>query len=346
MAKSENQKLKLYYLAKIMKEQTDDAHFLTMSEIIDRLAYYEIPAERKSIYKDMESLRILGMEIEKVKQGKDHLYHNISHDFEMAELKLLVDAIQSSKFITEKKSNELIHKLEGLVSVHEAKQLHRQIFLTDRNKTVNEKIYYNVDEIYNAMSRNCQITFQYFQWNVKKEMELKHDGKEYQVSPLGLAWDDERYYLVAYDSVQAKIKHFRVDKMLHIAMTEERREGKEQFQELNMATYTRKNFGMFGGQEKRVKLLVANDMAGVIIDRFGMENNLIPYDDAHFTVNVDVQVSNQFFGWIFSLGDQVKIIGPEEVLADAEKEVKRLMAQYHLTERKESISSMLSLGDL
>lgn len=330
MAKSENQKLKLYYLSKIMRELTDEDHYLSMAEILQKLEEYGVPAERKSVYKDMEALEMMGLEIEKVKIGKEHLYHNISRTFEMAELKLLVDAIQSSKFITERKSEELIRKLEGLISKHEAKQLHRQIFLTDRIKTVNEKIYYNVDEIYNAMSQNRQITFQYFQWNVKKEMVLRHDGKRYMISPWGLSWDDENYYLVGYDSEEQKIKHFRVDKMLKIQLTDLKREGNEQLKGLNMATYTKKSFGMFGGVERRVKLLVTNGMAGVIIDRFGKDVNMIPYDEEHFTVNVDVQVSNQFLGWIFSLGNHVKIVAPDDVLQKAKDEISRLIIQYGL----------------
>ena len=328
MAKGANQKFKLYYLAKIMMEKTDEEHFLTMSEIISQLDEYGVSAERKSIYTDLQELERFGIEIAGEKEGKSYRYHVISRQFEVAELKLLVDAIQSSKFITEKKSTELIHKLESLVSQHEARLLHRQIFLSGRVKTVNESIYYNVDEIYNAMSANRQIAFQYYKWNTRKEMVLRHDGKVYQVSPLGLSWDDENYYLVAYDSEAGKIKHFRVDKMIHIRLLDEKREGKEQLEELNMANYARKSFGMYGGVEQTVKLKVANDMAGVMIDRFGKDIFMIPYDEKHFTVNVEVQVSPQFFGWIFSLGSGVTIVGPEAIVEQARQQIRRLQEQY------------------
>lgn len=144
----------------------------------------------------------------------------------------------------------------------------------------------------------------------------------------GLSWDDENYYLVGYDSDAGKIKHYRVDKMLHIQMSEEKREGKEYFKKLDMADYAKKSFGMFGGKEQEVKLRVANNLAGVIIDRFGKDVMMIPEDEEHFTVNVDVHVSKQFLGWIFSLGESVRIVGPSEVVAQMKEEIERLVRQY------------------
>jgi predicted DNA-binding transcriptional regulator YafY len=193
---------------------------------------------------------------------------------------------------------------------------------------MNESIYYTIDAIHHAISENKKIQFQYFQWNVKKEMELRHEGAYYHISPWGLSWDDENYYLVGYDSAAGKIKHYRVDKMLRIRMTEEEREGREHFKKLDMADYSKKSFGMFGGKEQRVKLLVDNSMAGVIIDRFGKDLMMIPAGDNQFTVNVDVHVSGQFLGWIISLGEGVKIVAPEEVLEMMQKEIERLSRQY------------------
>lgn len=248
--------------------------------------------------------------------------------FELPELKLLVDAIQSSKFITEKKTNALIRKLEKLVSRYEAVSLQRQVYVSGRIKTMNESIYYTVDAIHNAISENKKIRFQYYQWNTKKEMELRRNGAYYHISPWGLSWDDENYYLVGYDSEAGQIRHYRVDKMLHYQMTEEAREGKEHFQKLDMADYAKKSFGMFGGKEQDVKLLVENSLAGVIIDRFGKSVMMIPADDEHFTVNVTVLVSSQFLGWIFSLGEKVKILGPDEVVEEMRREAERLARQY------------------
>lgn len=330
MPRGTNQKFKLYRLAQIMLEKTDEEHFITMSEIIAALQEYDITADRKSIYNDLRDLEVLGIEVEGEPVGNRYHYHVVSRPFELPELKLLVDAIQSSKFITERKTNVLIKKLEGMVSKYEAMKLQRQVYVSGRIKTMNESIYYTVDAIHNAISENKKIRFQYFQWNVKKEMELRHDGAWYHISPWGLSWDEENYYLVGYDSDAEQIKHYRVDKMLHIQMTEEKREGKEHFRKLDMADYTKKSFGMFGGKEQQVKLLVENRLAGVIIDRFGKDVILIPEGKDHFTVNVDVRVSRQFLGWVFSLGEGVKILSPEEVVGEMKEEMKRLCKQYNM----------------
>ena len=330
MPKGTNQKFKLYRLAQIMLEKTDEDHYITMPEIIESLKAYEITADRKSIYNDLKDLEQLGIEVEGEPVGNKYHYHVVSRSFELPELKLLVDAIQSSKFITEKKTNTLIKKLETLVSKYDAMKLQRQVYVSGRIKTMNESIYYNVDEIHNAISENKKIRFQYYRWNLKKEMELRHDGAYYHISPWGLSWDDENYYLVGYDSDAEQIKHYRVDKMLHIEMSEDDREGKEHFKKLDMADYAKKSFGMYGGTEQTVKLLVENQLAGVMIDRFGKDINMIPKDDEHFTVNVDVKVSGPFFGWIISLGEGVKIIAPDEVVEQMKTEVERLRRQYEV----------------
>ena len=328
MPKGTNQKFKLYRLAQIMLERTDDDHYIIMPEIIAALGEYEITADRKSIYSDLKDLEVLGIEVEGEPAGKGYHYHVVSRPFELPELKLLVDAIQSSKFITEKKTNTLIRKLEKLVSRYEAMKLQRQVYVSGRIKTMNESIYYTVDAIHNAISENKKIRFQYYQWNVKKEMELRREGAYYCVSPWGLSWDDENYYLVGYDSEAREIRHYRVDKMLHIRMTEEAREGREHFRKLDMADYAKKSFGMFGGKEEKVKLLVDNSLAGVMIDRFGKDIIMVPGKGENFTVNVTVHVSSQFLGWIFSLGEKVKILGPEEVIQAMRREGERLTEQY------------------
>ncbi len=328
MPKGTNQKFKLYRLAQIMLEKTDDEHYITMPEILSALEAYGVTADRKSIYNDLRDLEVLGIEVEGEPVGNRYHYHVLNRPFELPELKLLVDAIQSSKFITERKTNALIKKLEQLVSQYEAVKLQRQVYVSGRIKTMNESIYYTVDAIHNAISENKKIRFQYYQWNVKKEMELRHGGAFYHISPWGLSWDDENYYLVGYDSEADTLKHYRVDKMLHIEMSEEKREGQEHFKKLDMADYAKKSFGMFGGKEQKVKLLVQNELAGVMIDRFGKDIMMIPKDEKHFTVNVDVRVSNQFLGWVFSLGNGVKIISPDEVVEQMKREVERLREQY------------------
>lgn len=330
MPKGSNQKFKLYRLAQIMLERTDEEHYISMPEIMAALSEYDVTADRKSIYNDLRDLSVFGIEVEGEPIGNRYHYRVTNRSFELPELKLLVDAIQSSKFITEKKSYALIKKLETLASKYDAQKLQRQVYVSGRIKTMNESIYYTVDAIHNAISENKKIKFQYFQWNAKKEMELRHNGAWYHISPWGLSWDDENYYLVGYDTDAGMIKHYRVDKMLHIKISDESREGKEHFKKLDMADYAKKSFGMFGGKEQTVKLSVHNKLAGVIIDRFGKDVMMIPADEEHFNVNVDVRVSRQFLGWVFSLGSDIQIVGPDDVVEQMRKEIARSVEQYRI----------------
>lgn len=327
MSKGANQKLKLLYLTKIFWEQTDEEHMLTIAEIIKKLSAYDVSADRKTLYTDFEELRHFGLDIISQQIGRQHYYYLGAREFELPELKLLVDSVQSAKFITAQKSQKLIKKLEGLVSRYEATQLQRQVYITGRVKTMNESIYYNVDKLHAALSADAQIQFQYYQWNVKKEMELRRGGKLYQVSPWGLMWDDEYYYLVAYDAETDKIKHYRVDKMLRIQITDQKRAGKERYQSFNLPDYTKRIFGMFSGEETKVTLEADNSMAGVLIDRFGKDITLIPQDGGRFRATVDVAISDQFLGWIVALGT-VKIVGPEAVVKKMQAKVSNLIADY------------------
>lgn len=327
MARGTNQKLKLLYLVKVFREQTDENHKLTIAEIIEKLSGFDVNADRKTIYSDLEELRHFGLDIISEQLGRQHYYYLGAREFELPELKLLVDSVQSAKFITARKSQVLIKKLEGLVSKYEATQLQRQVFIAGRVKTMNESIYYNVDKLHAAISADAQIRFQYYQWNVKKEMELRWGGKLYQVSPWGLMWDDEYYYLVAYDTETDQIRHYRVDKMLRIIITDQKREGKEQYRKFNLPDYAKRVFGMFSGEETKVTLEAENVMAGVLIDRFGKDIMLIPTDDEHFRVTVDVALSNQFLGWIVALG-RVKIVGPELAVERISTLAKTLVEMY------------------
>ena len=328
MAKGTNQKLKMLYLTKIFMEETDEQHPLTMPQLIEKLNAYGVNADRKTLYMDLEELRTFGLDIISEQEGRKWYYYIGARDFELPELKLLVDSVQSAKFMTDRKSNELIRKIESLASKHDAKKLQRQVFITGRVKTMNESIYYNVDRLHEAIATDSQIRFKYYQWNVDKEMELRRDGEWYQTSPWGLMWDDENYYLVAFNSEDGKIRHYRVDKMLSISTLDERREGKQEFKEFNLPHYTRSLFGMFGGEEKKVTIHAKNDMVGVMIDRFGKDIIIVPVDKDHFQITVNVAVSDQFLGWIIALGEDVKIVGPKDVVAQMQQAARRLAEQY------------------
>lgn len=327
MAKSEKQKLKLLYIMQLLLEKSDEEHAITTQEMIDYLAQLGIPSERKSIYTDIELLIDFGMDIIKIKERPGG-YYLASRQFELAELKLLVDAVQASKFITSKKSEELIGKLETLCSKAEAKQLHRQVVVTNRNKTANENIYYNVDMIYNAISENVKIRFQYFEWSVNKEMKLRRDGTFYEVSPWLLSWDDENYYLIAFDDRSGEIRHYRVDKMLKIGLLEAVREGKGQFENFDIAGYTKKTFGMFAGEEETVTLCCDSNLTGVMIDRFGKDVAMRQRDEKHIQARVDIAVSRQFFGWVTGLGAAVKIEAPERVVRAYREYLQEILEQY------------------
>lgn len=325
MAKGRNQKLKLLYLTKIFMEKTDESHALTLAEITTLLNGYEVTADRKTLYLDFEELKHYGLDIISEQRSKTVVYYLASRDFELAELKLLVDSVQSSKFITEKKSNSLIKKLESLVSEHESKQLHRQVITSGRVKTMNESILINVDSIHSAINNNRQISFQYFQWTPDKQRELRHDGQQYTISPWHLVWDNENYYMIGYDSDSEMIKHFRVDKMLRISSGNEKREGLKKMKEFNIATYSRTLFGMLGGESTRVTLQCHNSMAGVIIDRFGKDTIMFPHDEEHFIAYVEVVPSDQFLGWILGLSSLVKIMEPISVV----EQIKDLLSKQN-----------------
>lgn len=328
MARGVNQKLKLLYLRQIFLEQTDENHAITMEQILHELKLRDVSAERKSIYDDLEVLRLFGMDIISEKRGRNCYYYVGSREFELAELKLLVDSVQAAKFITSKKSQMLIRKIESLASKEEAGKLQRQVYVSERIKTTNESIFYSVDQIHEAISADVKIRFRYFQWNVRKEREFRRNNGFYNISPWALLWDDENYYLVGYDEESQGIKHYRVDKMTDLSLSEERRQGRELFEHFDMAVYAKKHFGMFDGEEENVRLEFDNSFAGVAIDRFGRDVTFFPVDEEHFQITVKVAVSRQFLGWIFSLGNHVRIVAPDSVLLKMQEELARLQVIY------------------
>ncbi len=328
MAKGKNQKLKILYLLKILMENTDEEHPLTVNQIIELLKGYDIDCERKTVYSDLELLTVFGVDIMCVK-SKSTGYYIASRNFELAELKLLVDSVQSSKFLTHKKSNALIKKIETLCSRYEANQLQRQVFVANRIKTMNESVYYTIDKIHNAIHNNVQIRFKYFQYNVKKERVFKKGGNFYVVSPFAMLWDNENYYLVAFDAESGIIKHYRVDKIMHVDILKQPREGLALFEKIDLAAYSNKIFSMFSGEEQCVKLRCENSLISVVIDRFGKDITVIPDGENHFTFHADVMISPQFFAWIFSLENKAEILSPPCVIDDFKTHLRQVSQLYH-----------------
>lgn len=317
MSLKANQRGKLLLLQRFLEENTDAEHPATMEQILSWLEANAEVSNRKTVYEDLAWLRDQGLDIQSVRMGRGMGYYIGSRAFALSELKLLVDAVQSSKFITESKSMSLIGRIEKLGSVHQARQLRHQVWVRGRIKTMNESIFANVDRISAAIESNKQITFRYFTWNVKRERVFRRDGARYEASPWALLLDNENYYLLAWEG--GTMKHFRVDKMLDIRVAEKPREGRDAFGALNMAAYTDSHFGMFSGEIDRVKLCFQNSLAGVAIDQFGPDAMLIPYDEEHFTVTIRTAVNVQFFAWLLGLGDGVRILEPQSAI-DAMRE--------------------------
>lgn len=334
MPKNPKQKQKLLYIMKFFLEKTDEEYGVTVADIIDYLDDYGITAERKSIYNDIECLRDFGMDIVKSKVGKISLFSLVSRDFTLEEIKLLIDAVQSSKFITLKKSRELIRKIETLTSENQAKELHRQVIVANRVKNSNEEIYRNIDSINRAINKKRKIGFFYTQWAVSRTGAKKitkvrrHDGMRYLLTPKALTWDDENYYLIAYDKELDKLKHFRVDKMESISVEEERADSTKAVNKFDLAVYTKQVFGMYGGDTVNVKLRFDDSLIGVVIDRFSDKVFIQPHNDGSFTMSAEVMLSPQFYGWLFSFGDKVKIVSPKAAVNGFGEWLDSVKAQY------------------
>ncbi|MBM6926735.1 helix-turn-helix transcriptional regulator [Pseudoflavonifractor phocaeensis] len=327
MAKSACQKLKLLTLSRILWQNTDENHPMTVPQLIAELERQGIKAERKSIYTDMEALRDFGLDVQS-RKGRAPGWFLGERTFQLAELKLLVDAVQSSRFITQKKSGQLIRKLEAQASVHQARQLQRQVYVDRRVKALNETIYYSVDRLHSAITAGKTVTFQYFEYNVHKEKVYRHGGRRYTVSPAGLIWDSENYYLAGYDHHRQELRHYRVDRMADLAVISLPRQGVPQ--DFDMAAYAAKHFGMFSGREGQLTLRCSNRLVGVILDRFGLDAILVPDGPDHFTVTISAVVSPQFLGWLFGLGDGVTLLRPQWAVDMMVDQLRETAALYGL----------------
>lgn len=316
MPKNPGQKKKILIIRDLLYEYTDENHGLSIEDIINRLqSDHGISAERKSVKEDIDTLSDMGLDICSYNVVSKKYYYLASRAFELAELMLLADSVQSSKFITQKKSSELIKKIEGLASVHEAKELDRQIYVTGKVKTMNESIYYTVDAIHSAMSQAKAIEFQYFDYDENKEKILRHGGKVYIVSPWALISNEDNYYLRGYDHSQAILKNFRVDKMTGVCISKQSRLGKELYDKTDPEKYTQRTFGMYGDGEMLVALEFHKSLCGVMIDRFGKDVTFFKTADPDMIrITVNVNVGPNFFGWVMCFGGRVKILSPEVVV--------------------------------
>ncbi len=311
MPRLSNQKRKLVYLRELLLEYTDENHPMSMKEIIKQLNAKGIPAERKSLYDDLETLRVLGTDIRSVKH-KTTGYYVANREFELSELKLLVDAVTASKFIPRKNGNELIKKLTNLAGVYDRPSLNRQVFVSNKNLSLENDLFLTIDRIHEAIESDTNVRFRYFGWTVRKEKEFRRNGAFYNVSPWSLVWDDNNYYLIGFDTEKGEIRHFRVDKMTDIANTETKRSGEEQFERFDIQSYSDAVFGMFGGKMEKVTLRCEKRLANVMLDRFG-NNTVILNDGETFRITVNVIPGPVFWGWVLSFGNEIEIISPENI---------------------------------
>lgn len=295
--------------------------------MIAELERYGITAERKSIYDDLEALCHYGIDIA-TRKIKTTDYFVANRLFEMPELKLLVDAVQCSKFITHKKSNELIKKIESFASVHQGIQLQRQVYVANRVKTLNENMYYNVDKLHRAIAENKQVSFKYFEYTVDKEKKFRKNGEKYTTSPYALSWDDENYYLITFSEKYLDFTHYRVDKMTDIEIIDKTRDKLPEGEHFNVVEYSKKVFNMFGGEEETVKLQFDNTLINVMIDRYGKDITIEKVDENSFSVRVKVAVSSTFLAWIFQFGNRVKILSPESVVKRYKENLQEIMNSY------------------
>jgi len=319
-----NKKLKLLYLARFMTEQTDEQHPRTVQDMIDYLARYDISAERKSIYDDLELLRLYGMDIQAVK-SKNFGYFLGERDFQLPELKLLIDVVQASPFLTQGKSIELIGKLEALASQPQARQLRRQVYVMNRVRTLNERLYYSVDGLNTAINENRQVTFLYFDWTVDGKKAYRRQGALYTANPVALCVD-RNYYLVAYDPELGDYRHYRVDRMEKLTVTDQPRcPLPERF---DLGSYVRKSFDMYRGETVTVTLRFLDKLRNVVIDRFGVDAHMRSHGDGWFSLTSPVEVGPTLFGWLFQFGPEAEIQHPESVRREFVDYCRQVLARY------------------
>ena len=325
MPKSDNQKLKIFYIHDYLLKNSHQDHPVRAAELISMLErQHNISCDRKTVYSDIAALQDYGVDIVSI-PGKNGGYYIASRNFELPELKLLIDAVQSSRFLTEKKSRELIEKLCNQCSVHDARLMRRDVLVSGRVKSMNETIYYNVDAIQEAISQNKQITFRYFDWDLKGQRRYRQ--RQYAASPYGLCQDNENCYLLAH-SPRHGVTSYRVDRMQEIVLTEENRTPCPELTGKNLVEHANRLFQMYSGETTAVKLRFHRSLINVVMDRFGRDTMLIPDGEEHFVFTVDVAVSPMFLSWVIGFGSKARILYPQSVIDSCISLCREAMEQY------------------
>ena len=337
MFEANGRKIKLLELRRLLEEETDPEHGLNATQISARLKAKDIPAGIKAIYDDIHALNYFFQPRDKRKAARaPHIeldengggYYLDNRLFSVADLKLIIDAVKASRFLTEQKTQELVEGLRTLCSRHQAQSLRREVIVTNRVKNMNESIHRSVEFLTVAIEKGVQIRFKYFDYDVKQERVYRKKGGFYTISPYNLIYSDDNYYLLAYDPELAQFRTYRVDRMAYLGLTDKPREGQDALAALNLENYQKQTFSMYGGDVKHVTLRVSNRMMGAIIDKFGRQNYAHPVDDRHFEVTVPVAVSPQFYGWVFGLKNYVTIVSPQDVVEGMKEHLRAVMKRY------------------
>ena len=323
--RSQNQRLKLFYLLDYLLENTDDTHTIKVQEIIEHFDnYLKIPVEQKTVCSDLHLLDEYGYGTQY--DGRTRGWRIVDRDFDTQELQLLIDSVQASRFITQRQAKSLTDKLKAKASRYDRVLLERRCYVPNRVRSMNDSIFYHLDDLHTAIANDWQITFKYFYFTPKKEKAYYKKGEKYTASPYALLWNDSNYYLLAYES--GKMKNFRVDKMDNIGILHQKRDGKDVFKDIKLNERSLQMFSMFSGKVRNVKIRFSNHLANVVIDRFGRDIVMIPEDEKHFTIHTDIEVSPQLFGWLCGLGKGVRILSPADVVEEMGNYVKGIAEMY------------------
>ncbi len=325
MPKSDNQKLKIFYILDYLERNSHEDHPIKAGELIAMLdRQFGISCDRKTVYSDIAALQDYGIDIVSI-PGKNGGYYIASRNFELPELKLLIDAVQSSRYLTEKKSRELIEKLCDQCNEHDANLLRRNVLVSGRVKSMNETIYYNVDAIQEAIAQNKQITFRYFDWDIRGKRNYRE--KEYLASPYGLCQDNQNCYLLGY-SARHGVTSYRVDRMNDIRLSSDNRLPCPELTGKALNDHANRLFQMFAGDAVNVKMRFHKSLINVVIDRFGSDTMLIPDGDDHFNFTVPVAVSPMFLSWVIGFGSKAQILYPQSVIDECTALCKEAMSHY------------------
>ncbi|MDD4493401.1 MAG: WYL domain-containing protein [Eubacteriales bacterium] len=304
-------KNRILYVFDYIWKNTDSEHYVTVADIIAHLESIGISANRKTVAADITQLTEYGFQIE-VERSIQNRYRFEQRRFELSELKMLVDAVQASRFISATKSKKLIEKLASLASVHQSGELKRNLYVDKRMKMTREGVQYSIDTIYRAINQKKKIQFQYYYYTPSRKRELKHDGKFYTFSPYDMYWNDDSYYVIGYNEDRSAIYKFRVDRMCEPAIIEEKITPRPKG--YNISKFSKQVFAMFDGKEYTVELECENELMNTIVDRFGENAKTKISDDKHFIVTVDISASPTFYGWLFIFAGRIRVLSPVEVI--------------------------------